>query len=246
METAHEPAHGRARASVYSNSQMLNFARMSTDAQLRRALAGVACIAAAILMIELALDAHLLGDDGHHHFAFLADPIALFGLSASGAYVAHARRAFERSCKWGLLTTYSLAFAGVTVFRWRRWCGIRGRPQLQPREPRKDDRHLHARRAAILHRRRRHLAGDHASEEATSTSSMAPTCSAQQRAACCCSRSLNRFGAPGVVLLASLLDGVAALCFSTSKAAVRTAMLRPVGRRHPRRPAAAGSRRPSM
>ena len=40
------------------------------------------------------------------------------------------------------------------------------RPQLLAREPRQDDRHLHARRPAVLLRRRRHLAGDHAPQEA--------------------------------------------------------------------------------
>jgi hypothetical protein len=66
-------------------------------------------------MIELALT-RIFSVTMYYHFAFLAISIALFGLSASGVYVYMRRATFERSCKWGLLTTHSLAFAGVTVF----------------------------------------------------------------------------------------------------------------------------------
>ena len=59
-----------------------------------RALAGVGCVAGAILMIELALT-RIFSVTMYYHFAFLAISIALFGLSASGVYVYVARHAFE-------------------------------------------------------------------------------------------------------------------------------------------------------
>ena len=59
-----------------------------------RALAGVAAIAGAILMIELALT-RIFSVTMYYHFAFLAISIALFGLSASGVYVYVMRRTFD-------------------------------------------------------------------------------------------------------------------------------------------------------
>ena len=56
---------------------------------------------------------------------------------------------------------------------------------------------------------------------------------------------LNRFGAPGVVLLAAVLGGVAALLFSPAKTHGADGAARRAGRRHPRRPAAARDRRRS-
>ena len=51
-----------------------------------RALAGIGCVSAALLMIELALT-RIFSVTMYYHFAFLAISIALFGLSASGVYV---------------------------------------------------------------------------------------------------------------------------------------------------------------
>ena len=55
-----------------------------------RALLGVGCVSAALLMIELALT-RIFSVTMYYHFAFLAISIALFGLSASGVYVYVAR-----------------------------------------------------------------------------------------------------------------------------------------------------------
>ena len=60
-------------------------------ARFARALAGVGCIAGAVLMVELALT-RIFSVTMYYHFAFLAISIALFGLSASGVYVFVARR----------------------------------------------------------------------------------------------------------------------------------------------------------
>jgi spermidine synthase len=79
-----------------------------------RALAGVGAIAGAILMIELALT-RIFSVTMYYHFAFLAISIALFGLSASGVYVYVMRRRFDTHSTAGLLTTHSLLFAAATV-----------------------------------------------------------------------------------------------------------------------------------
>ena len=152
-----------------------------------RALAGVAAIAGAILMIELALT-RIFSVTMYYHFAFLAISIALFGLSASGVYVYVMRRTFDTRSTASLLTLHSLLFAAATVAGARRARAHPRRPELLAREPRQDDRDLHARRAAVFLGRRRHLAGDHAPQEAASTSSMAPISSAPRSAACCCCR----------------------------------------------------------
>ena len=142
-------------------------------ARFLRALAGVGCVAGALLMVELALT-RIFSVTMYYHFAFLAISIALFGLSASGVYVYVARRTFSRH---STATPADRAFAAVRRRDRARAGGARPHPrgaQLQPRKPREDDRHLRARRAAVLHRRRRHFAGDHATEHARSTSSMEP------------------------------------------------------------------------
>ena len=79
-----------------------------------RALAGVAAIAAAILMIELALT-RIFSVTMYYHFAFLAISIALFGLSASGVYVYVMRRTLDTRSTAALLTLHSLLFAASTV-----------------------------------------------------------------------------------------------------------------------------------
>jgi hypothetical protein len=196
---------------------------MSTDAQLRRALAGVACIAAAILMIELALT-RIFSVTMYYHFAFLAISIALFGLSASGVYVYLRRAAFERRCKWGLLTTHSLAFAGVTVLALAAL--VRIRVGLNYSHENLVKMIAIYTLAALpfftggavislaITRLKNHVNIVYGADllgAAVGCLLLLPL--------------LNRFGAPGVVLLASLLGGMAALLFSTSKAAARTAML---------------------
>jgi hypothetical protein len=79
-----------------------------------RALAGIGCISAALLMIELALT-RIFSVTMYYHFAFLAISIALFGLSASGVYVYVARKRLDAHPTSGLLAVHSLLFAVATV-----------------------------------------------------------------------------------------------------------------------------------
>src|SRR5437762_7421879 len=79
-----------------------------------RALLGVGCVSAALLMIELALT-RIFSVTMYYHFAFLAISIALFGLSASGVYVYVARRALNRRSTDSLLAIHALLFAGAAV-----------------------------------------------------------------------------------------------------------------------------------
>ena len=79
-----------------------------------RVLVGVGCVSAALLMIELALT-RIFSVTMYYHFAFLAISIALFGLSASGVYVYVARTRLASRSTSALLTHHALAFAAVTI-----------------------------------------------------------------------------------------------------------------------------------
>jgi len=78
------------------------------------ALAGVACISAALLMTELALT-RIFSVTMYYHFAFLAISIALFGLGASGVYVYLAWRPLGRRAPAALLAWHALVYALVTT-----------------------------------------------------------------------------------------------------------------------------------
>src|SRR5580765_257288 len=77
-------------------------------------LVAVACVSAALLMIELALT-RIFSVVMYYHFAFLAISIALFGLSASGVYVYVARKRLNTVSTPALLAAHALLFAAVTV-----------------------------------------------------------------------------------------------------------------------------------
>src|SRR5437763_10746612 len=79
-----------------------------------RALAGVGCVSAALLMIELALT-RIFSVTMYYHFAFLAISIALFGLSASGVYVYLARQRLLNRADDRALAAHALLFAVITV-----------------------------------------------------------------------------------------------------------------------------------
>jgi hypothetical protein len=79
-----------------------------------RSLVGVAAIAAALLMTELALT-RIFSVVMYYHFAFLAISIALFGLSASGVYAYLRREALGRIETPALLASRSLVFAVCTI-----------------------------------------------------------------------------------------------------------------------------------
>src|SRR5258705_6146969 len=78
------------------------------------ALAAVGLTSAALLMTELALT-RIFSVVMYYHFAFLAISIALFGLSASGAFAYVFRRRLERRPPADLLARGSLIYAVCTV-----------------------------------------------------------------------------------------------------------------------------------
>ena len=80
-----------------------------------RVLAGVGCIAGAILMVELALT-RIFSVTMYYHFAFLAISIALFGLSASGVRVRGRRRSIGTDRHAGR-RVHSLLFAAAALVR---------------------------------------------------------------------------------------------------------------------------------
>ncbi len=77
-------------------------------------LGGVACVSAALLMIELALT-RIFSVTMYYHFAFLAISIALFGLSASGVYVYLLRRRYRSGSAHRLLAIHAWLFAIASV-----------------------------------------------------------------------------------------------------------------------------------
>jgi hypothetical protein len=74
----------------------------------------VAAIAASLLMTELALT-RIFSVVMYYHFAFLAISIALFGLSASGVYAYLRRHTLDRQPTEALLARQSLIYAACTV-----------------------------------------------------------------------------------------------------------------------------------
>jgi len=188
-----------------------------------RALLGVGAIAGAILMIELALT-RIFSVTMYYHFAFLAISIALFGLSASGVYVYVLRRVFERRSTASLLTTHSLLFAGVTVLSLAALVRIRVGLNYS---------HENLVKMIAIYT----LAalpffsgGAVISLAITRLSTRVNVVYAADLigAAAGCLLLLplmNRFGAPGVVLLAAVLGGAAALLFSPARTLARTALV---------------------
>jgi hypothetical protein len=192
-------------------------------ARFSRALLGVGAIAGAILMIELALT-RIFSVTMYYHFAFLAISIALFGLSASGVYVYVFRRAFERRSTASLLTSHSLLFAGVTVVSLAALVRIRVGLNYS---------HENLVKMIAIYT----LAalpffsgGAVISLAITRLRARVNVVYAADLigAAAGCLLLLpllNRFGAPGVVLLAAVLGGAAALLFSPSRTLARTALI---------------------
>jgi hypothetical protein len=188
-----------------------------------RVLLGVGAISGAILMIELALT-RIFSVTMYYHFAFLAISIALFGLSASGVYVYVLRRVFERRSTASLLTTHSLLFAGVTVLSLAALVRIRVGLNYS---------HENLIKMIAIYT----LAalpffsgGAVISLAITRLSTRVNVVYAADLigAAAGCLLLLpllNRFGAPGVVLLAAVLGGAAALLFSPARTLARTALV---------------------
>ena len=202
-----------------SNAEHTELAR----ARFARALVGVGAVAGAILMVELALT-RIFSVTMYYHFAFLAISIALFGLSASGVYVYVMRRTFDRRSTASLLTQHSLLFAVSTVLALAALVRIRVGLNYS-------HENLVKMIAIYLLAALPFFSGG-------AVISLAITRLKKQvnivyaadliGAAAGCLLLLpllNRFGAPGVVLLAAVLGGVAALLFSPAGTMARTAVL---------------------
>ena len=188
-----------------------------------RVLLGVGAVSAAILMIELALT-RIFSVTMYYHFAFLAISIALFGLSTSGVYVYVRRRTLDTQPTSGLLTHYSLLFAGATVLALAAL--VRIRVGLNYSHENLVKMIAIYTLAALpfftggtvislaITRLRRHVNIVYAADligAAMGCLLLLPL--------------LNRFGAPGVVLLAAVFGSAAALLFSPAKAVARTAAI---------------------
>jgi len=190
-------------------------------AQFVRALVGVGAIAGAILMVELALT-RIFSVTMYYHFAFLAISIALFGLSASGVYVYVMRHRFERRSTSSLLTNHSLLFAASTVLALAALVRIRVGLNYSHENlvkmiaiytlaalPFFTGGAVISLAITRLRGQVNVVYGADLIGAATGCLLLLPL--------------LNRFGAPGVVLLAAVLGGAAALLFSPARAMVRTA-----------------------
>ena len=192
-------------------------------AQFTRALIGVGAIAGAVLMVELALT-RIFSVTMYYHFAFLAISIALFGLSASGVYVYVRRRALARQSTPALLSAYSLLFAASTVLALAAL--VRIRVGLNYSHENLVKMIAIYTLAALpfftggavislaITRLRKHVNIVYGADligAAAGCLLLLPL--------------LNRFGAPGVVLLAAVLGGAAALLFSPARAMARTAAI---------------------
>jgi hypothetical protein len=194
-----------------------------TGGRFGRALAGVGAIAGAILMVELALT-RIFSVTMYYHFAFLAISIALFGLSASGVYVYVMRRRFQTRSTASLLTLHSLLFAAATVLALAALVRIRVGLNYSHENL--------AKMIAIytLAALPFFTGGAVISLAITRFRKLVNVVYGADLigAAAGCLLLLpllNRFGAPGVVLLAAVLGGAAALAFSPARALRRTAAL---------------------
>src|SRR5581483_9642852 len=185
----------------------------------RRALLGVGCLSAALLMIELALT-RIFSVTMYYHFAFLAISIALFGLSASGVYVYVVRKSFERRRASALLTVHALLFASVTVLSLAALVRIRVGLNYS---------HANLIKMIAIYA----LAALPFFTGGSAVSLAISRFSKQVNvvygadligAASGCPLLLplmSRFGAPGVVLLAALLGGIAAVLFAAPESLAR-------------------------
>ena len=188
-----------------------------------RSLAGIGCVSAALLMIELALT-RIFSVTMYYHFAFLAISIALFGLSASGVYVYVARRRLDRVPTSTLLAVHALLFAAVTVLSLAALVRIRVGLNYSHENLVKMIA-IYALAALPF------FAGGSVVSLAISRFSQKVNVvygADLIGAALGCLLLLpllNQFGAPGVVLLAAVLASAAALLFSPPESLARTLLL---------------------
>src|SRR5687768_12650546 len=194
-----------------------------THGRFVRALAGVGAIAGAILMIELALT-RIFSVTMYYHFAFLAISIALFGLSASGVYAYVMRRSFDKRSTGSLLTLHSLLFAAATVLALAALVRIRVGLNYTHENlikmiaiytlaalPFFSGGAVISLAITRLRKQVNIVYGADLIGAAVGCLLLLPL--------------LNRFGAPGVVLLAAVFGGAAALLFSPARTIARTAAI---------------------
>jgi hypothetical protein len=187
-----------------------------------RGLLAVGCVSAALLMIELALT-RIFSVTMYYHFAFLAISIALFGLSASGVYVYVARRALNRRSTDTLLAFHALLFAVASVLSLAALVRIRVGLNYSPANLAKmiaiytlaalpffTGGAVISLAISRMSKRVNVVYGADLLGAAVGCLLLLPL--------------MNRFGAPGVVLLAALLGSVAALLFAPPKALGQTAL----------------------
>lgn len=187
-----------------------------------RSLVGVGCVSAALLMIELALT-RIFSVTMYYHFAFLAISIALFGLSASGVYVYVARRTLGRRSTESLLAIHALLFAVATALSLAALVRIRVGLNYSPSNLAKmiaiytlaalpffTGGAVISLAISRLSKRVNIVYGADLIGAAVGCLLLLPL--------------MNRFGAPGVVLLAALLGSIAALLFAPAKALGQTAI----------------------
>jgi hypothetical protein len=179
-------------------------------------------VSAALLMIELALT-RIFSVTMYYHFAFLAISIALFGLSASGVYVYVARHALNRRSTESLLAIHALVFAGAAVLSLAALVRIRVGLNYSPANLAKmiaiyslaalpffTGGAVISLAISRLSKRVNVVYGADLIGAAVGCLLLLPL--------------MNRFGAPGVVLLAALLGSIAALLFAPAKAMGQTAL----------------------
>jgi len=175
-----------------------------------------------LLMIELALT-RIFSVTMYYHFAFLAISIALFGLSASGVYVYLARKSFDRRTTPDLLTLHSLAFAAATIVALAALVRIRVGLNYS---------HENLLKMILIYALAAlpfFTGGAVVSLAISRFSSRVNVVYGADLmgAALGCLLLLplmNQFGAPGVVLLAAALGGIAAVSFSPPKSTLTTAL----------------------
>src|SRR5436190_6910924 len=183
-------------------------------------VAGIAAVSAALLMTELALT-RIFSVTMYYHFAFLAISIALFGLSASGVYVYVARKRLDRASTSALLAAHALVFAAVTVLSLAALVRIRVGLNYS---------HANLLRMVVIYALAAlpFFAGGSVVSLAIARFSRKVNVvygADLIGAAMGCLLLLpllNRFGAPGVVLLAALLGSIAALLFASPSALPKT------------------------
>ena len=200
----------------------MSHTRDTASAADRATLVGIGAVSAALLMTELALT-RIFSVTMYYHFAFLAISIALFGLSASGVLVYVLRRRLAAISTVRLLMYGSLLHAAATLLALAFLVRIRVGLNYSPRN-------LLLMLAIYLLAALPFLTGGTVISAAFAR--MAPRINLLYAAdligaaAGCLALIplLNQLGAPGVVLVATALSSLAAVCFAGKQLRSRAAV----------------------